>query len=367
VAPTRACSFSAEPVVPNPLTRLTGDLAGDFRELTLTGPRANAALRSALATVVAVLIALALHLDNPYWAGISGVVLVQSDRAATLLRSVDRIIGTVIGAAVGYFGAGLAQDHLAFLMLAGGFTAFTIYGQERVEHGYAVLLSGITVVLILFGTLAEPGKALDLAVYRGLEILVGVFVACAIDYALAPAAQLDAPLPPKPGIFVRPIDHELAAVAITGGIAIALIPLVWETLDLPGLGQTPVTAFVILVALRQEPGWRALTRTAGCLFGGLWGLAAMHIVGSAFFPWVLTLFIGLYVAAHINQGKGDAAYVGMQAGIAIVVSMVQGQGASDDIAPAINRLVGVFGGVIVVSICQPLLAPLVAWIIRPRE
>jgi uncharacterized membrane protein YccC len=352
--------------VPNPFARLTDDLAGDLRALTLSGPRGNAALRSAIATTVAVLVALALHLDNPFWAGISGVVLVQTDRAATLARSVDRIIGTIIGAAVGYFGAGLAEDHLAFLMLAGGFTAFALYGQERAEHGYAVLLSGITVVLILFGTLATPGKALDLAIYRGLEILVGVFVACAVDYALAPSAQLAAPVPPKPGIFVRPIDHELAAIAITGGIAMALIPLVWEALDLPGLSQTPITAFVILVALRQEPGWRALTRGAGCLFGGLWALAAMHFVGGSFLPWLFMLFTGLYFAAHINQRKGDAAYVGMQAGIAIVIGMVQGQGVSPDIAPAINRLVGVFGGVIVVSICQPLLAPLVGWVIRPR-
>jgi uncharacterized membrane protein YccC len=353
--------------VSNPLDRLADDLSGDLRALTLSGPRGNAALRSAIATTLAVLVALALHLDNPYWAGISGVVLVQTDRAATLARSVDRIIGTMIGAAIGYVGAGLAGDHLAFLTFAGGFTAFTLYGQERAEHGYAVLLSGITVVLILFGSLATPDKALELAVYRGLEILVGVFVACAVDYALAPAAQLAAPLPPKPGIFTRPIDHELAAIALTGGIAIALIPLVWETLDLPGLGQTPITAFVILVASRQEPGWRALTRSAGCLFGGLWALAAMHFVGGSFLPWLLLLFIGLYLAAHINQGKGDAAYVGMQAGIAIVIGMVQGQSVSSDIAPAINRLVGVFGGVLVVSICQPLLAPLIGWVIRPRE
>ena len=67
--------------MPDPFTRLGNDLADDIRALTLSGPRANAALRSALATTLAVLVALALHLDNPYWAGISGVVLVQSDRA----------------------------------------------------------------------------------------------------------------------------------------------------------------------------------------------------------------------------------------------------------------------------------------------
>ena len=347
-------------------TRLTDDLAGDLRALTLTGPRANAALRSALATTLAVLVALALHLDNPWWAGISGVVLVQSDRASTLARSIDRVLGTMTGAAIGYVGAGLLADHLAFLALAAGYTAFAIYAQERAEHGYAFLLSGITVVLILFGSLQQPGQALDLAFYRGCEILVGVFAACAVDYALAEPTTLAA-IPPRPGVFTRPLDHDLAAIAITGGIAIALIPLIWETLDLPGLGQTPITAFVILVAIRQEPGWRALTRAVGCLFGGLWGLAAMHLVGGSFLPWMFALLLGLYLAAHINQGKGDAAYVGMQAGIAIVVAMVQGQGVSSDIAPAIDRLVGVFGGVMVVSIAQPLLAPLVRRIVHPHE
>jgi uncharacterized membrane protein YccC len=348
------------------LARLTDDLAGDLRALTLTGPRANAALRSAIATTLAVLVALALHLDNPWWAGISGVVLVQSDRAATVARSVDRVIGTMIGAMIGYLGAGLAEDHLAFLALAGGCTGFAIYAQERAEHGYAFLLSGITIVLIMFGALAAPGTALDLAFYRGFEILVGVCAACAVDYTLAEPATLAAVIP-KPGIFTGPVDRELAAIAIAGGIAIALIPLIWETLDLPGLGQTPITAFVILVAIRQEPGWRALTRAVGCLLGGLWGLAAMHVVGGSFVPWLFMLFIGLYLAAHINLGRGDAAYVGMQAGIAIVIAMVQGQGASPDMASAINRLVGIFGGVLVVSLCQPLIVPLVRRLIEPRE
>jgi Fusaric acid resistance protein family/Fusaric acid resistance protein-like len=272
----------------------------------------------------------------------------------------------MIGATIGFIGAGIISHHLAFLFLVAGYTAFTIYAQERAEHGYAFLLSGITVVLIMFGSLETPGKALDLAFYRGFEILVGVFVACTVDYALADAAAPGA-VPPRPGVFGSPVDRELAAIAITGGVAIALIPQIWETLDLPGLGQTPITAFMIVVSLRLEAGWRTLTRLAGCLLGGAWGLAAMHFVGGSFWPWLLTLFLGLYLAAHINQGKGDAAYVGMQAGIAIVISMVQGQGPSTDISSAILRLVGIFGGAIVVSLAQPTITPVVRWIIEPQE
>jgi uncharacterized membrane protein YccC len=347
--------------------RLVDDLVAELRALTFTGLRANGALRTALAASLGVLVAFALHLDNPSWAGISGVVLIQSDRAATLARITDRMIGTLVGATIGYLGAGLAQNHLMFLLLAGGFTGFTIYAQERAEHGYAFLLSGITAVLILFGSLVEPGKALDLAFYRGCEILVGIVVAAAVDYALAEPATRAATPPPRPGVFTRPVDHELAAIAITGGIAIALIPLIWETLDLPGLSQTPITAFVIVIAMRQEPGWRALTRAVGCLLGGVYGLVAMHLVGSAFVPWLALLFIGLFLAGHIFHGGGDANYVGQQAGIAIVIAMVQGQAPSDDILPAIDRLIGVFGGVMVVSLCQPLLTPLIDWVIRPQE
>jgi hypothetical protein len=40
---------------------------------------------------------------------------------------------------------------------------------------------------------------------------------------------------------------------------------------------------------------------------------------------------------------------------------------SANLTPALNRLVGVFGGVLVVSICQPLLAPLVRRVIDPRQ
>jgi uncharacterized membrane protein YccC len=347
------------------LARLTGDLADDLRALTLSGPRARGALRTALATVLATLLAFALHLDNPWWAAITGVVLVQPNAAATLSRSVDRVIGTAIGAAIGFVGSATIADHLLFLALVAGCTGLVIYAQERAQHGYAFLLGGITVVLVMFGSLAQPGAALHLAVYRALEIFVGVIVACAVDYALAEPAALDA-TPARPGIWTPPLDRELASIAVAGGIAIALIPLIWEALDLPGLGQTPITAFVILTAMRQEPAWKGLTRLAGCLAGAVWGLTAMHLAGGAFLPWLAMLFVGLYVAAQIFHGGGDASYVGTQAGIAIAVAMIQGQGPSADIVPAVNRLIGIFGGVLVVSVCHPLLAPPIRRLIEPR-
>ncbi len=347
------------------LSRLAGDLAEDVRALTRPGPRDRAALRTALAAITAALIALALHIDNPWWAAITALAVVQSDAAATLARSVDRILGTLAGALVGYLAAATIADHVIFLGIAAGCTAFSIYAQERVEHSYAVLLGGVTVLLILFGSLADPGNALNLAFYRAFAIIIGVIVACVIDYALAEPG-MSAPAAGKPGVWTRPIDRDLAAIAVTGGIAIGLIPLIWETLNLPGLGQTPITAFFIMIAMRQEPVWRALTRIAGCLFGGIYGLAAMHVVGGDFPLWIATMFAGVYVATHIQHGKGDAAYVGQQAAMVIVMAMVQGEAPSPSILPAIDRLIGIIGGLLVVASCQLLFAPLVRGLLNPR-
>jgi uncharacterized membrane protein YccC len=349
-------------------TRLLAELGHEFRGL-LVAPRTRAALRTALASVASMLAAQALHLDDPWWAGITGFVLIQRDAGATFLRSIDRAAGTIVGAIIGYFTAGTIQDHLTFQVLVASCAAFSIYGQERAEHGYAVLLAGVTVILILFGSLAEPGQALNLSVYRTLEILVGIAVTCVVDYGLAaPAAPV--PAAAKPGIWSVPVDRDLLVAAITGGIAIALIPLVWESLQLPGLGQTPITAFIILTSLRQEPFWKALTRLSGCILGGAYGLGMMHFVGDSFLPWITALFIGIFVCGHIFRGGGDTAYVGMQAGFPIIMAMVQGSAASENILPAVDRVVGVVGGVLVVSVCHPLLTPLVQWavdLMRPRR
>jgi hypothetical protein len=253
-----------------------------------------------------------------------------------------------------------------------GSTGFVLYAQERAEHGYAYLLGGVTIVIVMFGALTAPDvdayrNAYRIPFGRWAEIVVGVLVACGVDYLLAAPAAPAGASPPKPGVWTRPVDRDLMVVALTGGIAIGTIPLIWDTLDFPGLGQTPITAFVVLTAMRQEPVWKATTRLAGCLLGAVYGLVALHFAGDAFLFWLGLLFLGLYVAAHVAEGGGDGAYVGLQAGVAIIVAMVQGHGPSPDLMPALDRLIGVLGGILVIVIWQPLAEPLVRRMINPRR
>jgi uncharacterized membrane protein YccC len=338
--------------------RLAEALRGEFSELRLSGPTAGVAFRATLASVLSMIAAMALNLDNPYWAAITAVSIVVPDVSSSFVRSIDRCLGTVVGAAVGYFGARFVGEPLMFQLICASAVAFGIYGAERSGHGYAVLLGAVTVVLVMFGALQAPNDGFRLAVYRSMEIMVGVGISYLVQVALAPRVG-PAPVAVKPGIFADPIDRDLLATAVTGGLAVACIPLIWQALALPGLGQTPVTAFVILLAMRRGPAWVALSRVAGCVLGGAYGLLCMRLAGDAFAVWIALLFGGLYVCCHVKERDGEASYTGHQAAVAVIMSMVQGLAPSQDILPAIERLIGMIGGIVVVIVAQAV-APVVS-------
>lgn len=338
--------------------RITRDLAQEAHALEFNSRQAQLATCASLGGAGAVLLALALHLDNPWWAGISAISVLQAERGATIRRAAERMLGTVIGAGIGILLAPLVAWHLPFGLACAIVAGFTIYAQERTTRSYAILLGGVTALLVLFGTLQSPTQAVHLGVYRGLEVGAGVLVASLVSYVLHPGSRDSAVAAARPGIWSRPVDLELIGIALTGAIAVAAIPFIWTTLALPALGQTPITAFVVTTAMRSAPRLKALARLIGCGVGGLCGIAAIGIVGDAFLPWLAGLMIGLYFAGFLQHGGGDASYVGQQAAVALIMSMVSGPAASPDLLPPIDRLAGIAGGIVIVSLVTAIVDPM---------
>ncbi|HTI80296.1 MAG TPA: FUSC family protein [Acetobacteraceae bacterium] len=341
------------------VARLGRESRSELAAFSFSGPTAGLAFRASLAGVLAIVVAIAFHLDDPYWAGITAFGMLQHDAAATLSRSFDRVVGTVAGAALGYVLSATVADHVIFSALAGSVVGFTLYAQARVDHSYAVLLLGVTALLVMFGSLFTPGVALTIAVYRALEIVVGAVAASVVDILLGPDPASQPKGPPKPGVFSKPVDVDLLVIAITAGLAIASVPGIWNGLELPGLDQTPITAFVIMIAIQRDPHWTAATRATGCIAGGIYGLLCLGVIDDSFVLWISLLFLGLYLSGHVLHRGGAASYVGHQAGVAVILAMVEGMAPSPDILPAIDRLVGIFGGIILVALFQVLFSPLV--------
>ncbi len=97
--------------------------------LEFSGRQAQLAACASLGWACAVLMALALHLDNPWWGGISAISILQAERRATTRRAAERMLGTLIGAGIGILLAPLVANpfDIACAIDAG----FTIYAQER--------------------------------------------------------------------------------------------------------------------------------------------------------------------------------------------------------------------------------------------
>jgi uncharacterized membrane protein YccC len=347
------------------LDRIFGDIAEQgLRLLDFRGAQARLALCGALGVAGAVLFAMALNLDNPWWAGISVISILQAEHRATARRAVDRMIGTAVGAAIGFVSAIFVAWHLPFMLACAVVAAFTIYAQERTNRSYAVLLGGVTALIVLFGAFENPHQALWLAVYRGLEVIAGIIVGALVSFVLLPTGGAGGEEPAKPGVWTRPIDVELILIAATGGIAVAAIPVLWTAMELPGLGQTPITVFIVMTALRTDPTLKALARLIGCCLGGLYGVVVIGLVADAFLPWLACLVFGLYLSCFLQHGRGEASYAGQQASIALILSIVVGPAASANMEPAINRFAGIVGGIVVVALITALLDPLRLYLTR---
>ena len=108
------------------LTQCDSFLAGWQRPVSF-------ALRTWLTCILALFIAFFLQLDQPYWAGMSVWILAQATPGMTLSRSLYRIVGTVVGTAMGVVLIALFSQtpELFILALALWIGACTVAGNLR--------------------------------------------------------------------------------------------------------------------------------------------------------------------------------------------------------------------------------------------
>jgi len=94
-------------------------------------------------------------------------------------------------------------------------------------------------------------------------------------------------------------------------------------------------------------------------------------VADSFAVWSIILLLGIAGFAKLHLSEHRWAYVGTQAGIAFIMTMVSGNGPPESVLPVVNRLAGITIGIAVMlgvgAAAQLFPAePLVPRIQRPR-
>jgi uncharacterized membrane protein YccC len=133
-------------------------------------------------------------------------------------------------------------------------------------------------------------------------------------------------------------------VALLPALANWLAPVSPVTIGITAVVVMAVPTKVILEVDTRVIVQRSAHRVIGCLLGALLGLACLAVVGDDFVLWVLLIAAGVWLCSQIQTGTTGISYVGTQAMLAFVMSMVQSLGPPLSISPGLERLVGVMAG-----------------------
>lgn len=322
------------------------------KRIDIRDKASGTAVRTTLSVLLAVLIACAMHLQDVWWAAISGYMMTNPP---SLARAVRRVIGTAVGAGLAIASVGwLAYDHFACCLALFAVSVVSIIGFNVSRHAYAWLFVSITFSLVVFSSLLDPTGAFSFGVGRIIEVTVGTSAALAVMIVLP--NEVAAPAAPAYawgdvlGCGVPVLVH-----AIRSGIAVAVIPVVWSTFDLLSPTTMAITVVAVLsTPVSANPGdthravlMRCGQRVLGCLLGGLLALALLGLNLDVFVLWLLALAGGVWLCAYVQNSAPEAAYAGTQAGMVFLMTLVQGGGPPDSILPGVDRFVGILLGLLI--------------------
>jgi uncharacterized membrane protein YccC len=333
-------------------------LRGELAEVDLASARGGHCTRTTLAVALSVILALWLRVDAPWWATISAFVSIQATAPSSIERGALRIAGTAIGAAIAVLlSPWLVEDQVAVSLVLFVASAVAVLGLQVSSHGYAFMLGGVTVDMVVLGTIADPASALSIGCNRTAEVIIGTLSAMLVSIVLTPPAARTAHAP-RPG-WSDLLGAQWPSVqhALRAGLGVMLVPWFWNWLALPDLAQTSITVAAVMavqatsedeVANRHQIVLRATHRFFGCLIGGVLGLAALSLSLESFLPWLATLGAGVWISAHVQSSRRGIGYLGTQAAVVFMLTLVQGFGPPASIYSGVERFAGITGGLLIV-------------------
>jgi uncharacterized membrane protein YccC len=302
-------------------------------------------------------------------------MVTRSSLAESLSRGAMRILGSAAGAAVAVIILGLfAYEPLPFCVCLFTIAWAGLFGFAKSRHGYAWLIFAITANLVMLLALDQPQTAFTIAVNRLADVAIGTAAALIVTYLLpalpdAPGVPGAGASSPPPWLFWRRRharefeqwlreNWPLMLHACRGGLTVMSLPLLLNWLTPLGPSTMAVTAVAVMAVPTTavvEPDARTIVqraayRLAGCALGAALGLFCLHWVGADFLVWLLMLMAGVWLSSQIQSGSTGIGYVGTQAGLAFLLSMIQGQGPPLSPTPGLDRFAGIMAGLSVLLV-----------------
>nr|WP_256368356.1 FUSC family protein [Mangrovicoccus sp. HB161399] len=249
-----------------------------------------------IAAFGALALAHALGLTNPFWAAMPVWVVSQPWREDILIRGVLRLLGTAIGAGIGFAALALT-DSPAIHVLALGLTAFagvTLAYWIGTIYSYGAMMAAMTCAVVMLPSLASHADPLDLAIDRIWCTLIGVSAVTLATFAFTP---------PRESPHAFRFEHHTLAMALRRGAVAGLcaalsISLLLATGSIVAMAAAlSLCVFSAIMGSMADPSPVLKNLLPGATLGVLAGIAwrfAGDAIGLA--PEGMLLLAGVFIA-----------------------------------------------------------------------
>src|SRR5476649_890412 len=147
------------------------------------------ALRTWLASMLALYIAFSLQLESPYWAWLTVWIVAQPSPGMLLSKSLYLILGTIAGAILGIALIALfAQTPELFVLALALLVAGCTVASNALTNfrAYATALAAYTAGIVAAGAINAPDQVFFIAMARASCILIGIACAVLVTSIFAP-------------------------------------------------------------------------------------------------------------------------------------------------------------------------------------
>ncbi len=143
--------------------------------------------------------------------------------------------------------------------------------------------------------------------------------------------------------------HQPFALKTTAAALICY--LIYTALDWQDIHTAMITCYVAALGTTGETVHKLVLRIIGCLIGALMGVLSIIFIipHMSDIGQLMALVFGcILVAAWVSCGSERIAYAGVQVGLAFLLTVLQGFGPSTDMGVALDRVLGILLGNLVV-------------------
>ena len=154
-------------------------------------PRCILPLKVAIALTLAIVSALWLGWERPYWAGFAVVVMAATETSGhSLKKGRHRLLGTLLGVMAAFLLVGsFAQQPLPFLLCYSLFAALCVYLQGNPRNGYMWTICLMVCSLVLVMGKLLPELTFSMAVLRVQETVLGILCFTLVFSLLWPSSS----------------------------------------------------------------------------------------------------------------------------------------------------------------------------------